>query len=159
MSPSLCPLPSPKMADLVLCSWGTSSENPPTVRIGTCIQGRRLCLGLGPSLSVYSVCRLLWQQLRLTSEARSRNQSTLCAKKILTQPWERRGRLARPSPGSPGSHLGLRSLAWGQAHGGYPVSTCRMSLVLACAFFAFILPHPAPPAVCSLYSPFHERTF
>ncbi|KAJ8786951.1 hypothetical protein J1605_023206 [Eschrichtius robustus] len=23
------------MADLVLCSWGTSSENPPTVRIGT----------------------------------------------------------------------------------------------------------------------------
>lgn len=30
-----------------------------------CIQVRRLSLGLGPSLSVYSVCRLLGQQLRL----------------------------------------------------------------------------------------------
>lgn len=133
------------------CSWGTSRETPPTVRGGTCSLVRRWSLGSSSSLGVR---RLVWQQLR--SEAQSRNQSTLSAKKILIQPRERRERLTWPSPGSGGGHSGLR-VPPGPAHVGYPVSTCWVLVVLGCSFFAFILPHPAPPAVCSLYSPFHEQ--
>lgn len=85
------------------CSWGTSRETPPAVRIGMCSLVRKWSLGLSSSLSV---CRLVWQQLR--SEAQSRNQSTLSARKILTQRRERRERLTWPSPGSLGGHSGLR---------------------------------------------------